>query len=66
MSLDLENIYEGFKNLIFKNEEIEKQAEIKLKICFECPYRKDNRCGKCGCFIQAKTRSSSTCPAKKW
>lgn len=63
----INEIYQGFKNLIFKNEEIEAEAEVKLKICFKCPYRESNRCGKCGCYLKAKARSKdSECPDKRW
>jgi len=63
---NLKTIYEGFKNLVLKDEKVEQFAEVKLRICYECPFRKDLRCGKCGCFIAAKTRSSSKCPEGKW
>ena len=45
----------------------EKQAE-RLKICSECEYIVDNsRCGKCGCFLQTKTKwFTSSCPIGKW
>lgn len=60
-------IYEGFKNLLFRDEEIEKEAEEKLKTCFSCSSRKENKCAKCGCLIAAKARSpKSECPLKKW
>ena len=51
-----------------KNVTEEKQAE-RLKICSECPFIVENgsRCGKCGCFLQVKTKwESSTCPIGKW
>lgn len=37
-------------------------------ICAICPFKgDDNRCGKCGCFLPAKTRvKKSTCPIGKW
>jgi hypothetical protein len=46
----------------------EKQKE-RLAICAECPYAIENisRCGKCGCFLQTKTKwESSSCPIGKW
>ena len=66
-----QEIYQGFKNLIFKDEKIEVEAEKKLKICFECPFRGERfgipKCNKCGCVISAKARSSnSKCPDKRW
>lgn len=39
---------------------IEKRAAI----CEVCPFRKDMRCGVCGCVIAAKIRSASSCPKK--
>ncbi len=66
-----QEIFSGFKNLIFKDEVIEAKAEVKLKICFECPFRKEvlgiSKCSKCGCMTKAKVRSdNSTCPDKRW
>ena len=67
MNLKPEEIYQVFKNLIFKDSEIEPIAEKRLKICFECSYKKDIRCGKCGCILAAKTRNlNSNCPVNKW
>ncbi len=64
---NIENIFIGFKNLIFKDEKIEAEAEKKLKICFECPNRKVSKCGLCGCWIETKTRSpKSKCPDSRW
>lgn len=71
-----QEIFQGFKNLIFPNQKIEEIAEKRLKICFECPIRTDNKCDKnksenningCGCFLNMKTRSpASKCPVNKW
>lgn len=66
-----EEIFQGFKNLIFPNQEIEKLAEDRLKICMNCPVRSDNKCDKakggCGCYLAAKARSpKSKCPLNKW
>ena len=40
----------------------------RMEICNSCPFKgDDNRCGKCGCFLPAKTRvKKSTCPIGKW
>lgn len=64
-------IFQGFKNLIFKDEDIEPLAEERLKICHVCPIRDDTRCSKanggCGCYLEAKVRSpKSKCPKDKW
>ena len=65
--MELSNMYFGFKNLIFKDEKIEIEAEKRLKICFECPFRKVSKCSVCGCYLQAKTRGeNSKCPKQKW
>ena len=66
-----QEIFEGFKYSIFKDEKIEIDAEKRLKICFECPTRTDKRCdtrkGGCGCRIEIKARSpKSQCPQNKW
>ena len=40
----------------------------RMEICNSCPFKGDDqRCGKCGCFLPAKTRvKKSTCPIGKW
>lgn len=40
----------------------------RMAICNQCPFKGDNgRCGKCGCFLAAKTRiKKSSCPIGKW
>lgn len=41
----------------------------RLEICDNCDFkiRESNRCGKCGCFLGAKTKwESSSCPIGKW
>lgn len=50
-----------------KNVDSELQ-EKRLAICSECPHIvEDSRCGKCGCFLQTKTKwASSSCPIGKW
>lgn len=68
-------IFEGFLNLVFPDEKVEGIANTRLKICFECPVRTGNKCDKnkslngikgCGCYINAKVRSSSKCPLGKF
>lgn len=41
---DIPKIFQGFKNLIFKDEKIESVAEERLKKCFECPLRDQYEC----------------------
>jgi len=39
----------------------------RLSTCYTCDYRKGNRCGACGCFIETKAAwKTSGCPHKKW
>ena len=40
----------------------------RMKICESCPFMSgDKRCGKCGCFLPAKTRvKKSSCPIGRW
>jgi hypothetical protein len=63
-------IYDGFYKLIFKDEKVEVEAERRLKICFECPFKGERlgipKCNKCGCIIKAKVRSESKCPIGKF
>jgi hypothetical protein len=71
-------ILEGIKNNVFKNDAVEAIAETRLKICKACPLidvlGKDCAvkgthpcCGDCGCSLKLKIRSlSSGCPKDKW
>ena len=44
----------------------EKAAE-RIKICNGCEFFKEDRCTKCGCFMNAKIHlESSRCPINKW
>ena len=40
----------------------------RMEICNSCPFKGDDqRCGRCGCFLPAKTRvKKSTCPIGAW
>lgn len=42
--------------------------KARMEICERCPFMgEDKRCGKCGCFLPAKTRiSKSSCPIGLW
>lgn len=69
--LNLRQIYQGWKNLIFENPEIEKLAKERALVCAKCPIRTDEVCDKskggCGCPLVAKWRSpKSKCPTGRW
>lgn len=69
MSNKLEEIFTGWKNLIFENEVIEVIAKERIRICVEeCKELNDyNSCSQCGCYMPAKARSpQSSCPLNKW
>ncbi len=75
MENKLAQIYQGYKNLLFKDEKVEEFAFVRLEICKECPERSNypeeiniiSTCNKCGCILKAKTRSEKAhCPLKKW
>ena len=39
----------------------------RLDTCQTCPYKKGDRCGKCGCLLLPKAKwKTSTCPVNKW
>ena len=60
-------IFNGWKNVVFPNEHVEKIAKARASICGDCEYNVRSRCTKCGCPLIAKTRSmQSHCPLKKW
>ena len=46
----------------------EQQQAERLSICRSCPFiKKMDLCGKCGCFMTAKTKfKRSKCPIGKW
>jgi len=64
----LSEIYEGWKNYLFENPEVEEEAKNRMKICVECEkFRTNQTCEMCGCFMPAKVRSKqSHCPENKW
>ena len=62
-----EEITTGWKNVVFKDPEVELVANQRALICAQCPFNKHNVCSKCGCPLTAKTRSpKSKCPEGKW
>jgi len=75
---NIDQIYDGIKNDIFKTEYVEKIAASRIKICESCKEfdTKGNKCmapgtqpccSLCGCSMKWKSRSmSSECPAGKW
>lgn len=73
-----DQIFEGVKNTIFKQEDVELIANERWKICKKCEFL-DNVgdkcvmpgtepcCGECGCSMTFKLRAlSSSCPKEKW
>lgn len=66
----LQEIYDGWKNYVFQNKEVEETAKKRISICVEntCGFFKENKtCGSCGCFMPAKVRSpKSKCPENYW
>lgn len=73
-----EQILEGMKNTMFKNQMVEEIAQHRMQICQQCSLYTmqnegcvvagttpccDERMGGCGCSLAIKTRSlSSSCP----
>jgi len=77
----LKEIYKGWKNYIFENEEIEKQAKEKANICAKCDSAVDGMfdlkdgkiveisglsCNECGCPLATLLRSNKKCELGKW
>ena len=66
----LSEIFEGWKNLVFPNPQIEKLAIKRITICAEntCKkFRENNTCAMCGCYMPAKVRSRrSKCLKGLW
>lgn len=71
-------IFEGVWNTIFRKRYIEKIANERLAICFDCEGLDEEGsdcavpgtqpcCKACGCSLAYKTRSlSSSCPYEHW
>ena len=65
----LEEIFVGWKNLVFEDADVEAEARKRIEICVDCNHFNKVRksCEKCGCYMPAKTRSPrSGCPIGKW
>lgn len=64
----LSEIYNGWKNLTFPNNRVEKEAKRRIAICIDCDKLNNrNFCVLCGCYMPAKVRSpKSHCRIKKW
>ena len=44
-----------------------KDYVFRLRVCNECPYRKDWKCDLCGCYLDKKSKmSTEDCPKKNW
>ena len=69
MHQKLKNIYNGWKNFIFPDEETEKIAKERAVECAGCKYLSSRFtvCKLCKCYIPAKIRVlDEQCPIKKW
>lgn len=70
--MNISNIASGWFNHIkdklgMLDKETKDLAEARLKICDICPRRVKNKCGVCGCQLEAKAKDpNSTCPIKRW
>lgn len=65
----LDEIYDGWKNYLFENEEIEIIAKERIEMCVDCDHflKKIKVCNLCGCFMPAKARAPlADCPANIW
>tara|TARA_R100000988_G_C3979572_1_gene156166 strand:+ start:155 stop:574 length:420 start_codon:yes stop_codon:yes gene_type:complete len=75
---NLDQIAEGIKNKIFKNDDIEAVAKLRWQECKICPLldregkscavpKTQPCCSDCGCSIGLKIRAmSSDCPKGRW
>jgi hypothetical protein len=74
----VDQVLSGYFNLFFKNTRVEIISRARMTVCNNCPYmdKKGSTCmvpgtqpccSRCGCNLEAKTRSlESSCPEKKW
>jgi len=75
---NIDQIFEGVKNNIFKKDDVELIADMRWQKCRECEYldTKGDKCAApgtqpccsdCGCSLAIKLRAvSSSCPKRKW
>lgn len=43
------------------------EYDYRLRKCYECEYRNDNRCSICGCYISKKCKwLTEHCDKQKW
>lgn len=74
MFKELKEIYDGWRNYITNNPEMEKKSDERLATCIGCDKNSTNgeikmlsKCTECGCFLVAKSYSKgSKCPLDKW
>lgn len=75
----IQQIVEGWKNVVFKKDDVEAVARLRMEICDACSYssknkpksektiRPDIHCTNCGCPLISKTRCMSCeCPIGRW
>jgi hypothetical protein len=64
----IKQIYEGYKNLIWKKEYVEEHAASREFVCSRCyNYTEHRFCDSCGCYVPAKSRClDCDCPLGKW
>jgi len=67
----INDILEGWGNLILRPEHNSELVSSRILVCNDCPIRTgvmcDKRKGGCGCVIVAKVRvEESGCPKGKW
>jgi hypothetical protein len=64
----LSEIYDGWKNYVFQDPQVEEIAKKRIAICVECKKLNARKfCMICGCYMAAKVRSpKSKCSLKKW
>lgn len=69
MFLKIKYIIQGYWNLViskFKELRYHELYESRLKVCKLCNKNRYGTCSICGCLVEAKTKSDSICPLKKW
>jgi len=63
----IKSLSQAAKDVIMNNRADLTERERRYNICLQCPDRKHDRCGLCGCFIKTKTiLLNSECPVGKW
>ena len=63
-SIDMRTVPDRIKRNIIHDEEV---LKMRWDICSGCEFLNNNKCEKCGCFMNVKHKlAMASCPERKW